>query len=95
VEVKYIVSPTHVKRRKLLIARKIDVIVLDSPQFTRDKWFDFVPLGLHINRQLFINKAHHSYFIAEGPGQQDNITNGKAERFIQTSIKEWTYKRPY
>lgn len=62
VRVKYVVSSTHVERRRLLHQGKIDVIAFDSPQLTSDQSLDFVFLGLHINRQLFVHKSRQDIY---------------------------------
>lgn len=62
VKVRYVVVSTHVDRRRLLRQGKIDLIILDSPKLTSDAAFDFVPLGLHINRQLFAHKSRQDIF---------------------------------
>jgi PAS domain S-box-containing protein len=62
VKMRFVVVSTHLDRRRLLRKDKIDLIVLDSPQLTSDDAFDFVPLGLHINRQLFVHKSRQDIF---------------------------------
>ena len=62
VKVRFVVVSTHVDRRRLLRQGKIDLIILDSPKLTSEAAFTFVPLGLHINRQLFVHKSRQDIF---------------------------------
>ncbi len=65
VRIVYVVSSTHVERRVLLKQGRIDVIAFDSPQFTSEPFIDFVSLGLHINRQLFVHKLRKDIFSVD------------------------------
>lgn len=61
-KVEYVFCSTHVKRRRHLCSGRIDVIAFDSPQFTSDSCLDFISLGLHINRQLYVHKSRQDIF---------------------------------
>ena len=66
----------------------------------------FARLGVHVERVMTDNgSAYRSKLFAQAL-QQAGVrhvrtrpytprTNGKAERFIQTSLREWAYARPY
>jgi len=66
----------------------------------------FARLGVHVERVMTDNgSAYRSKLFAQALAQAGirhvrtrpytPRTNGKAERFIQTSLREWAYARPY
>jgi transposase InsO family protein len=77
-----------------------------TARFLRRALIFFRRHGVRVKRVLTDNaKTYLSHLFAELCGQREikhkrirpyrPCTNGKAERFIQTLLREWAYKRPY
>lgn len=78
---------------------------LSCAQFLRDAVAYYATLGVRIDRVMTDNGTGYKKIFA---GACDELgvrhirtrpytpkTNGKAERFVQTSLREWAYARPY
>src|SRR5438445_4215486 len=48
-----------------------------------------------ISQRCSEQPANASAFAKSSPGPTPPRTNGKAERFIQTALREWAYARAY
>jgi transposase InsO family protein len=75
-------------------------------QFLREAVAYYASLGVRIDRVMtdngcgYVSKAFRAACIDLGIKQVRTRpytpkTNGKAERFVQTSLREWAYARPY
>lgn len=75
-------------------------------QFLREAVAYYVSLGVHIDRVMtdngcgYVSKAFRAACVDLGikhvrTRPYTPKTNGKAERFVQTSLREWAYAKPY
>jgi len=79
---------------------------LSCVQFLREAVSDYAGMGVRIERVMtdngsgYVSKAFKTACIELGirhirTRPYTPKTNGKAERFVQTSLREWAYARPY
>jgi len=86
-------------------AIKPDETSASCTQFLREAVAAYARLGVRIDRVMTDNGAGYKKIFDAACGElglrhirtrpYTPKTNGKAERFVQTSLREWAYARPY
>jgi transposase InsO family protein len=85
---------------------KPDEAGLSCAEFLRDALAYYASLGVRIERVMTDNGSGYVSKAFKSACQELGVrhirtrpytpkTNGKAERFVQTSLREWAYARPY
>ena len=54
---KYLICDNMSERRQLLLQGRIDPTMMDSPSFTNDPDLHHIPLGISLQRRIYINDA--------------------------------------
>lgn len=84
---------------------KPDETAISCVQFLRDAVAYYASLGVHIDRVMTDNGTGYKNTFRAACAElgihhlrtkpYTPKTNGKVERFVQTSLREWAYARPY
>jgi transposase InsO family protein len=92
--------------RLAFVAMKPDETALSAVAFLRDAVAHYQSLGVTVSRVMTDNGSCYKAFAFRKACRDLGLhhvrtrpytprTNGKAERFIQTALREWAYARPY
>ncbi len=62
---KYLICENMVERRELLLRKRIDIIMLDSPSLTDNPEFHHIPLGINLERRLYVHESCNNVTCTE------------------------------